>query len=226
MKWDKMNLAQAIDHTLLKPDARTEAIRQLCEEAVRHQFYSVCVHSGWVPVCRELLEGSGVRISAVCGFPLGANLSEVKAFEAARSADKGATEIDMVLPIGLLLDNRINEVEADIRQVVDAVEGQAVVKVILETGNLNDELIRAGCQAAEQAGAGFVKTSTGFGPGGATVEHVRLMRQTVSSAVGVKASGGVRDAHTAMAMLEAGANRLGTSSGVAIVTGIQGLEAY
>nr|WP_150960038.1 deoxyribose-phosphate aldolase [Aneurinibacillus sp. XH2] len=226
MEWNRSTLARTIDHTLLKPDARAEAIRTLCEEAVRHHFYSVCVHSGWVAYCREQLQGSDVRISAVCGFPHGANGSEVKAYEAAQSVKWGAAEIDMVLPIGMLLDHRFTEVEADIRQVVAAVEGQAVVKVILETGYLNSELVRAGCRLAEQAGAGFVKTSTGFGPGGATAEVVRLMRESVSSSMGVKASGGVRDAATAIAMLEAGATRIGTSSGIAIVSGLQGMEDY
>lgn len=211
-----------IDHTLLKTDATPEAIMRLCDEARRFGFYSVCVNSGWVPLCRRVLEGSGVRISAVVGFPLGAALSEVKAFEAARAAAHGAVDIDMVLNVGALLAGDESTVRDDIRAVVEAVKGSAIVKVILETGYLNEEQKRAACRLAEEAGAHFVKTSTGFGPGGATVEDVRLMRASVSPAVQVKASGGVRDTAAALAMIEAGATRLGTSSGVAIVTGAGG----
>lgn len=211
-----------IDHTLLKADATTSAIHKLCREAVQYGFYSVCVNGYWVPFCREELAGSAVKISAVVGFPLGASASAAKAFEAARAAELGASDIDMVMAVGLFLDGNHAAVQADIREVVKAVEGQAIVKVILETGFLNDAQKREACELAEQAGAHFVKTSTGFGPGGATVDDIRLMRTAVSSHVQVKASGGVRDWPTALAMIEAGATRLGTSSGVAIMSGAEG----
>lgn len=212
-------LAAYIDHTLLKADATPGAIVRLCDEARRHRFYSVCVGSGWVPLCVRALAGSGVRVSAVVGFPLGANLSEAKAFEAAKAAENGAGDIDMVIAVGALLAGDEAFVREDIRAVVEAVRGKAIVKVILETGYLNEEQKRTACRLAEEAGAVFVKTSTGFGPGGATTEDVRLMRAAVSPAVRVKASGGIRDRATALAMIEAGADRLGTSSGVAIVGG-------
>ncbi|WNR46369.1 deoxyribose-phosphate aldolase [Paenibacillus roseipurpureus] len=226
MTLNAKEMASYIDHTLLKADASTAAILTLCEEAAKHQFFSVCVNSQFVATAAKALEGTGVKVAAVVGFPLGASLSEVKAFEAAKAVDNGAAEIDTVLPIGLLLEGQLDAVRTDIKQVVDAVKGKAIVKVIMETGFLNDEQKIAACRLSEEAGAHFVKTSTGFGPGGATVEDVRLMRQNVSSTIGVKASGGVRDAATALAMIEAGATRLGTSSGVAIVNGTQGASTY
>lgn len=219
-------IAKYIDHTLLKQDASTSAIHILCEEAAKHQFFSVCVNSQFVGTASKALEGTGVKVAAVVGFPLGASLSEVKAFEAAKAVENGAAEIDTVLPIGLLLEGQYDAVRSDIKQVVDAVKGKAIVKVIMETGFLNDEQKAAACKLSEEAGAHFVKTSTGFGPGGATVEDVRLMRQNVSDTIGVKASGGVRDLQTAIAMIEAGATRLGTSSGVAIVSGTQDASTY
>lgn len=219
-------LAPYIDHTLLKADATPEAIIQLCEEARRYGFYSVCVNSGWVPLCIRTLEGSGVRVSAVVGFPLGANASGVKAFEAERAAEAGATEIDMVMQIGALLGGDEAYVREDIRSVVQAVGGRAIVKVILETGLLSDEQKRAACRLAEEAGAHFVKTSTGFGPGGATAADVVLMRESVSPGLSVKASGGIRDRETALAMIAAGANRLGTSAGVAIVAGTESARSF
>ncbi|KQX64810.1 deoxyribose-phosphate aldolase [Paenibacillus sp. V4I3] len=219
-------IAKYIDHTLLKQDASTAAIHKLCEEAAKHQFFSVCVNSQFVGTASKALEGTGVKVAAVVGFPLGASLSEVKAFEAAKAVENGAAEIDTVLPIGLLLEGQYDAVRSDIKQVVDAVKGKAIVKVIMETGFLNDEQKAAACRLSEEAGAHFVKTSTGFGPGGATVEDVRLMRQNVSDTIGVKASGGVRDLQTAIAMIEAGATRLGTSSGVAIVSGTQDASTY
>lgn len=215
----EQNLASYIDHTLLKADATSAAIAKLCAEAREFGFYSVCVNGVWVPYCKELLDGSPVKISVVCGFPLGANAPAAKAHEAAIAAEQGANEIDMVLQIGQLLQGRHAEVEEDIRQVVQAVEGQAIVKVIFETGFLNEEQKVTACKLSEQAGAHYVKTSTGFGPGGATVEDIRLMRANVSAHIGVKASGGVRDVETAKRMIEAGATRLGTSSGAAIVQG-------
>lgn len=215
----KQELAKYIDHTLLKPQARKEDIVKLCEEAKEHGFYSVCVNGMWVPLCQELLQGTTVKISAVCGFPLGAMTSAMKAQEAAQAAKDGASEIDMVLSVGSLLDGDEAMVLEDIRGVVQAVEGEAIVKVIFETGLLSEEQIALACRWSEQAGAHYVKTSTGFGPGGATIEHIRLMRASVSDHIGVKASGGVRDTAAALAMIEAGATRLGTSSGTAIVGG-------
>ncbi|MEI7028351.1 deoxyribose-phosphate aldolase [Paenibacillus sp. y28] len=219
-------LAAFIDHTLLKPEAGEAAIRKLCEEARQHQFYSVCVNGAWVPLCRRELEGSAVRISAVCGFPLGAMAARLKAAEAHQAAQDGAVEIDMVLSVGHLLEGSYTTVQHDIEAVVEAVRGQAIVKVIMETGLLNEEQKKTACRISEQAGAHFVKTSTGFGPGGATVEDIRLMRGSVSASIGVKASGGIRDIQAALRMIEAGATRLGTSSGVAIVQGQAGSGQY
>jgi len=216
------DIARFIDHTLLKPGATEADIDKLCEEALRYRFYSVCVNGVWVAHCREKLAGSGVKISAVAGFPLGAGASRVKAFEAAAAAEDGAAEIDMVLSIGHLLEGRYGVVSHDIASVVRAVEGRAIVKVIFETGMLTTEQIAEACRVSEAAGAHYVKTSTGFGPGGATAEHIALMRESVSGTIGVKASGGIRDYETAVKMLEAGANRLGTSGGAAIVSGAAG----
>lgn len=215
-----------IDHTYLKPDATSATIETLCLEAVNHGFYSVCVNSFWVPRCRAILTGTGVKICAVVGFPLGANLSGVKADEAVKAVEAGAAEIDMVMNVGLLLEGDYDGVKRDIAEVVRAVKGQAAVKVILETGLLDDEQKRVACRIAVEAGAAFVKTSTGFGPGSATVEDVRLMRSEVPESVGVKASGGIRDLSAALRMIEAGANRLGTSSGIAIVKGLTGTDVY
>lgn len=224
--FDVSQLPKYMDHTLLKADATKAQIEKCCEEAKTHQFFSVCVNSYWVPTCRERLKGSDVKIAAVVGFPLGANTSETKAFEAANCVKNGAKEIDMVLAVGAMLDGDTDTVFKDIQAVTKAVENEAIVKVILETGFLNDDQIKEACQLSEQAGAHFVKTSTGFGPGGATVEHVRLMRATVSDKMEVKASGGIRDLTTALQMIEAGATRLGASSGVAIMKGSTGSSSY
>jgi deoxyribose-phosphate aldolase len=224
--FDLKELPNYIDHTLLKPDALSSAIDNLCQEAIKYGFYSVCVNSSWVSHCHKQLVGTPVKIAAVVGFPLGAMLSEAKAFEAAKAAEHGASEIDMVLPIGLLLEGNHDAVRSDIKQVVDAVHGKAIVKVIMETGFLNDKQKIAACKLAEEAGAHFVKTSTGFGPGGAAAADVSLMRQNVSASIGVKASGGVRDLETALRMIEAGAARLGTSSGVSIMNGVEGASSY
>lgn len=212
-------LAPFIDHTLLKAEARSADFAKLCEEALEHRFFSVCVNGKWVRQCREQLTGSSTKVCAVVGFPLGAGATRAKAFEAAAAVEDGAAEIDMVLPIGKLLDEDYAAVEKDIASVVQAVQGGALVKVILETGALTDALIAEACRLAEAAGADFVKTSTGFGPGGATEAHVRLMRAGVSPRVGVKASGGIRSREDAVKMLLAGASRIGTSSGVKIVAG-------
>lgn len=218
-------VASYIDHTLLKADANRAQIEQLCKEALEHQFYSVCVNGVWVSTCAELLKGSNVKVAAVVGFPLGANAPQAKAYETARAIEDGATEIDMVLQIGPLLDGDYKLVEEDIRAVVKMAEGKAIVKVIFETGMLTDEQIVKACQISEAAGAHFVKTSTGFGAGGARVEHIKLMRENVSPTIGVKASGAVRDYETAKAMIEAGANRIGTSSGVKIANGLASTPA-
>lgn len=223
---DPKQIPAYIDHTLLKADSNAQAVQKLCDEAMQYGFYSVCVNGVWVPACKKALSGSQVHISVVCGFPLGANDSAVKAYEAAKAAEAGADEIDMVLQVGQLMAGNYDAVREDIRAVVEAVKGQAIVKVIFETGFLNDEQKIAACRLSEEAGAHYVKTSTGFGPGGATVEDIRLMRANVSSSIGVKASGGVRDLAAAINMIEAGATRLGTSSGVAIVNGFAASGSY
>nr|WP_238357422.1 deoxyribose-phosphate aldolase [Cohnella zeiphila] len=212
-------MAPFIDHTLLKADARSADFAKLCEEALEHRFYSVCVNGRWVRQCREQLSGTSVKVCAVVGFPLGAGATRAKAFEAAAAVEDGAAEIDMVLSVGKLLDEDYAAVERDIQAVVQAVQGGALVKVILETGALRPDLIQEACRLAEAAGADYVKTSTGFGPGGATEADVRLMRESVSRRIGVKASGGIRSTETAAKMLLAGASRIGTSSGIAIVGG-------
>ncbi|OOL38400.1 MULTISPECIES: deoxyribose-phosphate aldolase [Pseudomonas] len=211
-------LAQYIDHTLLAPDASREQIAALCREAAEHGFYSVCVNSGQVPHAAQCLEGQRVNICAVVGFPLGAGLSDTKAFEAERAIAAGAGEVDMVLNIGWLKDGLFDQVRDDIAQVLQAC-GQVPLKVILENCLLTDaEKVKA-CEICRELKVAFVKTSTGFSRSGATVEDVALMRRTVGPDIGVKASGGVRDYPTALAMIEAGATRLGTSSGIAIIGG-------
>jgi deoxyribose-phosphate aldolase len=214
-----------IDHTLLKPEATEEQIRVLCEEAKEHGFASVCVNPYWVKQAAEWLKGSNVKVCTVVGFPLGATTKEAKAFEAKNAIENGAEEIDMVLNIGALKSGDFQTVEEDIRAVVETAGG-AVVKVILETGLLSDEEIVKACELSKVAGAHFVKTSTGFGKGGATVEAVRLMRETVGTEMGVKASGGIRNAEMALQMVEAGANRIGASASVAIVSGGEETGAY
>ncbi|MBS1982955.1 MAG: deoxyribose-phosphate aldolase [Bdellovibrionales bacterium] len=211
-------LAAMIDHTLLKAEATEAQIRQLCTEAAEHGFYSVCINSRWIPLAVQCLQQSKVKPITVVGFPLGANLSAAKAFEAREAVAAGAQEIDMVLDIGAAKSGRWTEVEQDIRNVVVASGGKPV-KVILETCYLSLDEIRQACTAAVKAGAQFVKTSTGFGSGGATVEHIALMRSCVGPALGVKASGGIRDTATALALVAAGANRLGCSASIAIVQG-------
>jgi deoxyribose-phosphate aldolase len=219
-------LAGMIDHTILKPNATRADIAKLCEEAKEYGFSSVCVNGVHVAQCAELLEDSEVSVCAVVGFPLGAMSSAAKAYETADAIANGATEIDMVLNVGALLEGNLALVQEDIAYVVDNAGDRALVKVIFETGYLTEEQIAQACACAVEAGAAFVKTSTGFGPGGATVEHIRLMRASVPAEVGVKASGGVRDTATAIAMVEAGADRIGTSSGIAIVTGGQATGTY
>jgi deoxyribose-phosphate aldolase len=213
------NLAQMIDHTLLKPEATLEDIKKLCEEAKTHEFFSVCVNPYWVKTAAELLKGSSVKVCTVIGFPLGASATPVKAFETKHAIEEGAEEVDMVINIGELKAGNLDAVQGDIAAVVNAASGQALVKVILETCLLTDEEIVNASQCAKHAGAEYVKTSTGFSTGGATVEAVRLMRQTVGPEMGVKASGGVRDTAGANAMVEAGATRIGASAGIKIIQG-------
>lgn len=218
MQWSARDLARHIDHTLLKPEARSVDIERLCQEALEHQFWGVCVHGGRVAQAAALLEGSEVKVAAVVGFPLGAMDGDAKRYETEVAIDLGAQEIDMVLNMGRLKDGDDRAVFREIRDVVEAAQG-VWVKVILETCLLTEEEKLRACSLSVEAGARFVKTSTGFGASGATVEDIRLMRHAVGSALGVKASGGIRDTATALAMLEAGASRLGTSAGVAIVKG-------
>jgi len=215
-------LAARIDHTLLKPDATAAEVEVLCEEARRYGFCSVCVNTFWVSRCRDLLQGSGVKVCTVVGFPLGAMDARSKAFETREAVSNGADEIDMVLNIGALKGGDLATVALDIRGVVEAAAGRTT-KVILETGLLTDEEKVTACRICKEAGASFVKTATGFAKGSAaTVADIALMRRTVGPDLGVKASGGVRTLADAKAMLEAGATRIGASSGVAIVTGGQG----
>ncbi|MBB5324760.1 deoxyribose-phosphate aldolase [Anoxybacillus tepidamans] len=213
------DIAKMIDHTLLKANTTKAQIVQLCEEAKQYGFASVCVNPTWVATAAELLKGTEVKVCTVIGFPLGANTPETKAFETKDAIEKGATEVDMVINIGALKDGNDELVERDILAVVEAAQGKALVKVIIETCLLTEEEKVRACRLAVRAGADYVKTSTGFSTGGATVEDVALMRQTVGRDIGVKASGGVRDLQGAEAMIEAGATRIGTSSGVAIVQG-------
>ena len=213
----KNALAKYIDHTLLKPDATEAQIEKLCAEAREYGFASVCVNSCYASLAARLLAGSDVAVCCVVGFPLGAATTAAKAFEAADAAQNGATEIDMVINVGAAKDGRWDDVEADIAGVAAAIEGKALLKVIIETCLLTDgEKIEA-CRAAVRAGADFVKTSTGFSKAGATAADVALMRKTVGPEIGVKAAGGIRTYADAMAMIEAGASRIGASAGIAIL---------
>lgn len=226
MKLTRREMAAIIDHTLLKPNATCEDIARLCREAKEHGFAAVCVNPFYVPLACELLPAdSGVKVCAVAGFPLGATSAAVKAAEAGEAVRAGAAEVDMVLNIGTLKDGRLDLVGDDIRAVVEAVTAvnpQALVKVIIETCYLTDGEKVTACRLAREAGASFVKTSTGFGDGGATVEDVALMRGVVGLEMGVKASGGIKTAGQVVSMVEAGANRIGTSSGVVILEGLPG----
>jgi deoxyribose-phosphate aldolase len=210
-------MAKYIDHTLLKPEATIDALTKLCAEAIAYGFKAVCVNSGHVAYIAGKLQGSDVNVCSVVGFPLGAMQTRVKAFEAENAAAEGAVELDMVLNVGALKSGDLKLVEADIKVVRQAVPRPMVLKVIIETCLLTaDEKVQA-CKIAENAGADFVKTSTGFSSGGATPEDVALMRETVGRQMGVKASGGIKDWPTALAMIGAGADRIGTSSGIEIV---------
>lgn len=222
---DVKQIAAMIDHTLLKPEATNEQIAVLCEEAKRHGFASVCVNPYWVKEAARHLAGTDVKVCTVVGFPLGATTKEAKAYETRDAIQNGATEIDMVMNIGALKSGDLATVKEDIQAVVEAAQG-LTVKVILETGLLTDDEIVQACEQAKRAGARFVKTSTGFGQGGATVEAVELMRKTVGPEMGVKASGGIRDLKTVRQMIAAGADRIGASASVAIVTGGSGMGTY
>jgi deoxyribose-phosphate aldolase len=213
------SLAGFIDHTLLKPDATRADVEKLCDEAAKFQFASVCVNPSWVRACADRLRSSPVRVCSVVGFPFGATQPEVKGFETRAVRDDGAVEFDMVINIGALKSRDDGLVQRDIETVVRAAGHNGTVKVILETTYLtDDEKVRA-CELSKRAGAHFVKTSTGYGPTGATVEDIRLMRRTVGEGMGVKASGGIRDTEMAVKMIEAGASRIGASASVKIVTG-------
>ncbi|MGE7905430.1 deoxyribose-phosphate aldolase [Peribacillus sp. NPDC094092] len=220
------NVAGLIDHTLLKADATKEQIKVLCEEAREYNFASVCVNPTWVKYASELLEGSEVKVCTVIGFPLGATTPETKAFETKDAISNGAHEVDMVINIGALKDKDDELVERDIRAVVAASTGKALSKVIIETSLLTDEEKVRACELAVKAGTDYVKTSTGFSTGGATVEDVTLMRKTVGPDIGVKASGGVRNTSDAQKVIEAGATRIGASAGVSIVKGLTADSDY
>ena len=213
-----MKLNKYIDHTLLKPDASQEQIETLIEEAKKYDFASVCVNPTWVNFAAQALKATDVKVCTVIGFPLGANTPELKAFETSDATQNGANEVDMVINIGALKSRNFDLVERDIRAVVEAAKG-TLVKVIIETCLLTDDEKVKACQIAQKAGADFVKTSTGFSTGGATVADVALMRKTVGPDMGVKASGGARSYEDALAFIKAGATRIGASSGVAIMEG-------
>jgi deoxyribose-phosphate aldolase len=221
----KEELAALIDHTLLKPEATEENIAGVCEEARTYGFKSVCVNGSWISCVAKQLEGSGVIACSVVGFPLGATTSTAKAFEAEEAVASGALEIDMVLAVGRLKAGDRDYVNTDINAVRRAIGDKVLLKVIIETSKLTNEEKALACNIAVDAGADFVKTSTGFGGGGATPEDVALMRRTVGDGIGVKASGGVRDYAAAVAVIKAGASRIGASSGVAILAGASGTDA-
>ena len=212
-----MNIAQMIDHSLLKSEVTKEEIRRLCEEGKKYGFASVCVNPVWVSLCADFLRGSSVRICTVSGFPLGANKTETKVKEAEIAIKEGADEIDMVANIGALKSGDFKLVEEDIKAVRQAIGKEKILKVIIETAVLTNEEKTRATQITIDCGADFVKTSTGFGYPGATVEDVKLLKKVVGDKIGIKASGGIRDYETALKLIQAGATRIGTSSGVKIV---------
>ncbi|SKB29146.1 deoxyribose-phosphate aldolase [Acetoanaerobium noterae] len=212
------NLSRYIDHTLLKADATENEVIKLCNEAKEYDFFSVCINPGFVEIAAKELSESNVAVCTVIGFPLGASTPETKAFETRDAIQKGAAEVDMVINISKLKDKKDEQVLKDIKAVVDAADKKALVKVIIETCLLTDEEKERACKLAKDAGADFVKTSTGFSTGGATKEDIALMRKTVGTEMGVKASGGVRTYEDAVTMIESGATRIGASASIAIVT--------
>ncbi|MCY6371037.1 deoxyribose-phosphate aldolase [Clostridium ganghwense] len=214
-----MKLHGYIDHTLLKPQATEEQVIKICEEAKKYEFASVCVNAYYTSLVSKELQGTNVKTCVVVGFPLGATTKEVKAFETKQAIENGANEVDMVINVGALKDKKYDVVKEDIKAVVDAAKEKALVKVILENCLLTKEEIVKACELSKEAGADFVKTSTGFSTGGATVEDLKLMRETVGPEMGVKASGGVRTKEDAEAVIAAGANRIGASASIAIVEG-------
>lgn len=226
LQMEKNKLARMIDHTLLKPDACEEGVRKLCQEALEYKFASVCINPGYVQLCADLLKGSEVKVCTVIGFPLGATTSDTKAFETRDAISKGAQEVDMVINVGKLKDKDLDYVKKDIEAVVNEAKGKALTKVIIETCLLNDEDKVTACKIAKEAGADFVKTSTGFSTGGATFEDIKLMRETVGPNMGVKASGGVRSYEDTMKMIEAGATRIGASASIAICEGLKSDSTY
>ncbi len=220
-----MKLSKYIDHTILKQDANKEEIIALCKEAVDNDFASVCINPTWVATAYEKLKDTNVKVCTVVGFPLGATLKEVKAYETSCAIKNGASEIDMVINVGAVKSNDFNLVYEDIKAVVDAADG-VLVKVIIETCLLDDEEKVKVCELAVKAGANFVKTSTGFSTGGATVADVKLMKETVKDQAEVKASGGVRTPEDFQQMIDNGATRIGTSSGIALVNGKNSTTNY
>lgn len=227
MNSSAINLAKYIDHTLLKMDATETQIKQICQQAIENHFFSVCVNSCYVPLVAKLLTGSDVKTCSVIGFPLGACLTSVKVFETQAAIEAGANEIDMVINVGLLKSHNMDAFIDDIRQVkATTTSANVLLKVILETCLLTKNEIKQVCEICRELNVEFVKTSTGFSTGGATIEDVQLMRETVGKNIGVKASGGVRDKETAQAMINAGATRLGTSSGVNLIAGEKSTSNY
>lgn len=227
MNSSAINLAKYIDHTLLKMDATETQIKQICQQAIESHFFSVCVNSCYVPLVAKLLTGSDVKTCSVIGFPLGACLTSVKVFETQAAIEAGANEIDMVINVGLLKSHNMDAFIDDIRQVkATTTSANVLLKVILETCLLTKNEIKQVCEICRDLNVEFVKTSTGFSTGGATIEDVQLMRETVGKNIGVKASGGVRDKETAQAMINAGATRLGTSSGVTLIAGEKSTSNY
>lgn len=223
---ENVNIARMIDHTILKPEATEAEIMQLCKEAVEYNFASVCVNPSMVAKAASILESTPVKVCTVIGFPLGATTTEVKAFETEDTIKKGATEVDMVINVGKLKEGDLAYVKNDIQAVVNAAKGKALTKVIIETCLLTDEEKVIACQLSKEAGADFVKTSTGFSKGGATAHDIKLMRETVGPDMGVKASGGVRSREDALVMIENGATRIGASASIAICEGKESNSTY
>lgn len=222
----KNELAKMIDHTILKPEATEKEVEKLCKEALEYNFASVCINPSMVEKAAEMLKGSDVKVCTVIGFPLGATTTEVKAFETEDVIKKGATEVDMVINVGKLKEGNLGYVKKDIEAVVNAAKGKALTKVIIETCLLTDEEKVTACKLSKEAGADFVKTSTGFSAGGATAKDIKLMRETVGEELGVKASGGVRSLEDAELMIENGASRIGASASIAICEGTKSNSTY